>query len=106
MQVGVAKAADIKRIVAEIDDAAADDIVLVLVVAADDSAEDLAHKQAAVFARARQVGGCQCAALGSLLTPFAEHKDFGLREAFVGIGKLCLPICSQIDHFKGIGWLP
>ncbi len=30
--------------------------------------------------------------LGSLFAPFTKHKDFGLCETFVGIGKLSLPV--------------
>ena len=43
--------------------------------------------------------------LGGLLAPFTKHKNLGLRETFVGIGKMCLPVYSPIGHFKGLSEL-
>lgn len=92
MKVGICDSADIKGIVTEIDDSPPDDIVLMLIVAADRPAENPIHKQASILARPRKIGWRGCMSLGSLFAPFTKHKDFGLCETFVGIGKLSLPV--------------
>jgi hypothetical protein len=102
MKIGICDSADIDGIVTEIDDSPADDIVLMFIVAADRPAEDPVHEQAAIFARSGKIGWSECASLGSLLAPFMKHKNLGLREAFLGIGELRLPVYSPVCHFMAL----
>ena len=102
MKIRVGDSDDIEGIMAEVEYAPADDIVLMLIVAADRAAEHLIHKQASVFARAGKIGWNGDTSLGSLFAPFTKHKNFGLSKTFIGIGKLRLPVYSPIGHFRGL----
>lgn len=88
MKIGIGDSANVQRIVTEIDNAPSDKIVLVFIVAADCSAKDLIHEQAAIFTRSGKIKWQERLPLCCLLTPFTKHKNLGEGETFIGIVKL------------------
>ncbi len=69
MKVGICDSADINGIVTEINDTPADDIVLMFIVAADCSSENLVHEQVAILARAGKIGWGERASFGRIRVP-------------------------------------